>query len=369
MSVTEAEEVTGARLAPELRGHEGAVATLTSAMASGRMPHAWLFSGPKGIGKASLAYRLAYNILAGGMDDATEDLFGAGTPAGLELDRESAVIRRAIAGGHADFMVLERQWDEKAKRLRNEIVIDDVRRLQHFFAMTPAEGGWRVAIIDSADEMNQNAANALLKVLEEPPARAILILISHAPGKLLPTIISRCRRLTLRPLPDHDVEELLAKWDPGMSNERAKLLSALVDGSPGRAEQLMDGDALDFFEALMALVSDLPAVDIPRLHALADKLNRRGKEEASEIALEALLSWLQRAIREAASKDCNASESLTGIRLPAHLTDDPATLEQWIEVWENMQNLMARTRALNLDRKQMIVQMIQWMAECGAKAA
>lgn len=368
MPEQDSENVEGPRSAPDLLGHDASMASIVSAMKSGRMPHAWLFTGPKGIGKASLAYRMAYFILCGGMAASNDDLFGNATSTALKLDKDTAVIRRAISGGHADFMVLERQWDEKAKRRKSEIVIDDVRKLQHFFAMTPAEGGWRVALVDSADEMNLNAANALLKILEEPPSRSVLILVSHAPGGLLPTIISRCRRLSMRPLPDASVNNLLAAWNPELSEERRNLLTWLVDGSPGRAEQLLAGEAIDCFDDCLTLLETLPNLNMATLHRLADKLNRRGKEEASEIALDALLSCVQRAIRAAAAEDSHAGGP---IQLDVSATAAPGSqaLEQWIEVWENMRNLKARSQALNLDRKQMVIQMFQWIAECSTKAA
>ncbi len=195
---------------PDLIGHSRAEAALRQAVNGGRMAHAWLFSGPKGIGKATLAYRLArYVLCRGSAEEAVGEkmqcLFGADSadavaPAlGLETDPEHPVFRRIIAGSHADLMVVERELDEKTGRAKGQILVDAVREVKGFLSMTAGEGSWRVVIIDGADEMNRNAANALLKALEEPPERTLLVLVCHNAGRLLPTIRSRCRHLPLRP--------------------------------------------------------------------------------------------------------------------------------------------------------------------------
>src|SRR5271165_3045369 len=171
------------RANPLLLGHEAAEATLAAALHSGRLHHAWLLTGPAGIGKATLAFRFARRLLAGHGGE------------GLQLDSTHPVFRRVAVGAHADLLTVERAFDPKRKRQRTEIVVDDVRRIGGFLHLTPAEGGWRVVVVDGADELNRNAANALLKVLEEPPPRALLLLTAAAPGRLPATIRSRTRRL------------------------------------------------------------------------------------------------------------------------------------------------------------------------------
>ena len=180
---------------PDLIGHETAEQALIDSAASGRMPHAWLICGPEGIGKATLAYRFARYLLAG---PQPAGLFGAGET-GLYVAPDHPVFRRVAAKGHADLMTVELGADPKTGRMRGEIVVDDVRAVSEFMHMTPAEGGFRVVIVDIVDAMNRNAANALLKILEEPPPQALLLLVCHAPGRVLATIRSRCRKLVLRP--------------------------------------------------------------------------------------------------------------------------------------------------------------------------
>src|SRR5207249_3413997 len=154
-----------------------------------------------------------------------------GGSSGLAIPPESGTFRRVASGGHADLLTIERAYDPRRRRLRGEIVVGDTREIAAFLRLTPAEGGWRVVVVDGADEMNRNAANALLKILEEPPRRALLLLVAHSPGKLLPTIRSRCRRLPLAPLPAAIVFRLLARYRPDLPEAEAAALTALCAGS------------------------------------------------------------------------------------------------------------------------------------------
>ena len=211
-----------------LIGHEAAEQVLIDAAVSGRLAHAWLLTGPRGIGKATLAYRFARYLLAQG-----ERVEGAAAhPISLALDPSNPVFRRIAAGGHADLRTVERTVNVRTGRMREEIVVDDVRGAGAFLRLTPAEGGWRVVIIDSADELNQSAANAVLKVLEEPPERAVLILVSQSPARLLATIRSRCRRLVLRPLAETEVAGLLEGPCPELSAEERGALAPALRGQP-----------------------------------------------------------------------------------------------------------------------------------------
>src|SRR5262249_28594002 len=149
-------------------------------------------------------------VLAGGR---------GGEGGGIALTESHPVFRRVASGGHSDFRVLEREGNPKTEKLRTEIVIDQVRAPRGFLRLTPSESAWRIAIIDSADELNPNGANALLKLLEEPPARALLLLVAHAPGRLLPTIRSRCRRLALGPLGEGAMDRLLARYAPSLAGK------------------------------------------------------------------------------------------------------------------------------------------------------
>jgi len=269
-----------------LLGHAAAVRALHHAAASGRLHHAWLIGGPHGIGKATLAYRFARWLLAGG---TAED---------LSVAPDLPAAKRVAANTHADLLTIERRFDDKRKKMQSEIVIDTVHEVGKFLRLTPGEGGWRVVIVDGAEQMNRNAANALLKLLEEPPSQAILLLVSHAPGRLLPTIRSRCRSLNLAPLPDADVETLLGVYAPELGGaERAKL-ARLSQGSIGTAMTLAAEDGV----AIAGLVDEALAAAAPlppaRAQAIADLLAR--SEDGFTVFMDLLRSGLATATRQAA---------------------------------------------------------------------
>ncbi len=233
------------RANPDLLGHEAGERTLLAAAQGGRLAHAWLITGPAGIGKATLAFRFARYLLAGGRHPGQGSLLSAaGNEAdegtGLFVAPDHPAFRRVAGGGHADLLTIERSFDDRRDRLRREIVVDDVRAIGAFLAQTPAEGGWRIVVVDSADALNRNAANALLKGLEEPPDRALLLLVSDAPGGLLPTIRSRCRRLALQPLPTDIVNALLGRYQPQLDDAERAVLVDLAEGSIGRALALAE---------------------------------------------------------------------------------------------------------------------------------
>lgn len=356
MSGTEA-AVPVPRANPDLVGHEAAEQALREGFESGRLAHAWLIAGPPGIGKATLAFRFARFVLAGGGAEAG-GLFGDALPepaGNLRVDPENPVFRRVASGGHPDLLTVERSVDPKRNRLRSEIIVDDVRRIGHFFAHAPAEGGWRVVVIDAAEEMNRHAANAVLKVLEEPPTRALLLLVSHAPGRLLPTIRSRCRMLTLSHLEPGAVEALIGRYRPDVSGDDVARLASLADGSIGRAITLADHGGLALHGELMALLQEVPGTDVEALHKFADRFGRAGGENAFSVVEDLLRRWLQRLIRccaGAAPADGTIEDDEAA--LIARLAP-AAGLDRWLEVWEKTTGLLGRVDSANLDRKQVFL--------------
>ena len=224
-----------------LFGHAEAEQTLLDAYRSGRVPHAWLIGGPSGIGKATLAYRMARFVLAH-PDPAAPAVQKAKS---LAVAPDHPVARRIAGQAHSDLLTIHRVINEKTGKLFTETRVEDVRRSVPFFGSTAGEGGWRVAIVDPVEDLNRNGENALLKVLEEPPPRALLLLVSHAPGRVLPTIRSRCRTLLLRPL---ELEGCHARPPRRSAKKRQRPKSAppaAADGSVGRALMLLEGDALE----------------------------------------------------------------------------------------------------------------------------
>jgi len=344
---------------PELIGHEAAESTLLQAWSAGRLPHAMLLAGPRGVGKATLAFRLARFLLANGAPgEGRGGLFGnaAPLPASLALPPEHPVFRRVAAGGHADLLTVERTWNEKTKRMRGEIVVDDARAVPGFLRLTPAEGGWRIVVVDGPEEMNRNAANALLKILEEPPRRSLLILVSHNPGRLLPTIRSRCRKIALKALPEATVGELMTRWRPDLAACYDAALARLAAGSIGRAVDLADAGGLSLYRELLKLLGALPRLDIPALHGFADRLARPDADEAYRTAVELLLGWLPRMVTRAVRPEpFEEDEIVPGEAALMRRLAARRGLDRWVEVWEKVARLFAQADGLNLDKKQVVL--------------
>ena len=308
----------------EFWGQDQALARASRVIRSGRPPQAWLLAGPPGVGKATLAYRIARYLLRYG---AT-----ANGPGDLALPASDSVSRQIEAQAHPGLLVLRRRLNDRGK-LKTVLDVDEIRRLGGFIGMTAEAGGWRVAIVDAADEMNDNAANALLKILEEPPPRGLLILISHAPGRLLPTIRSRTQRLDLRPLDDATMTQALARMLPDASDAERAQLALLSEGSLGLALQLSSGEGLKLAADADALLSARGNPDYIALSALADRIAR----SADTLAHfgEFLGQAISRRIRERALQN---------------QADERATV-----LWEQIGALFQRATGLHLDPRQTVL--------------
>jgi DNA polymerase-3 subunit delta' len=268
-------------------GHSTAEAALLAAYRSGRMPHGILIAGPKGIGKATLAFRLARFVLSH-PDPAATDVQDA---ISLSVDPASPVARRVAAQAQPDLLVIERTLNERGV-LRNQIAVDDVRRTVAFFGSTAGEGGWRIAIIDAVDDLNRSGANALLKVLEEPPARGLLLLVAHSTARVPPTLRSRCRIVSLRPLVAEDVAAALAAIAGSQTDdEGVAAAAAAAGGSVNRALALLDEDALTLRQQALNLLARLPSVDPADLHALGNAMAGSDPQPLAAF-LDAVNGWL-----------------------------------------------------------------------------
>ena len=358
-----------------LAGQEEAERALFEAFMSGRMQHAWLLTGPKGIGKATLAYRMARFVLHYGTPDAAK----AAGARDLSVPESSTAFHQVAAGSHPNLLTVRRPWDDKAKKLKTVITVDEVRRIGHFFGLTATErGAWRVVVIDSADEMNTNAANALLKALEEPPANGLFLVLSHQPGRLLPTIRSRCRMLRMTPLDEGEIEGLMASTEmpdtgkkrksAGPNDEERRQIAQLAEGSAGRALSLAESGGLDLYKDVAALLTALPRLDVAAVHALADKAGRKGADSDYEVMIELIKLWLQRLIRAGAGLDAGRDivpgEGAAMARLAAG-----ASLDRWVEVWEKIVQSTARGEALNTDRKLVILNAFSMLEAAASERA
>jgi len=305
----------------DLKGAEAAEAAWLEALERGRMHHAWLLVGPEGVGKATFAYRAARRLL-GARPDPAHGLLGS--------DPDDRVSRQVSARSHPDLLVLERATDDG--KARRSIPVDEARALPEFFSKSPATSPWRVAIIDAADDLNPNSANAVLKTLEEPPARGVLFLVCHAPGRLLPTLRSRCRRLLFRPWADDEVEAFMVEHT-ALELAPAHRVAAMAKGAPGRAMTLAASGALELDHAAHELLRRLPQTDETGLLAIANSL--RGTDGAARFEL--LCQCLGEHIKVMVEE--TVGQAVAG------------PPEPWLDVWDSLASLPGEAEALNLDRQ------------------
>ena len=303
----------------DLTGHEGAEAAFEASRARGRLHHAWLLTGPEGVGKATFAYRAARRLL-GAPHDPAHGVLGASP--------DHPVSRQIIAHAHPDLIVIERIGEDG--KARKVIPVDEARQLSEFFSKSPATAPHRVAIVDAADDLNVNAANAILKTLEEPPAHGVLLMVSHAPGRLLPTIRSRCRRLAFEPLA-LEAAAAFVRAREDVSAEDALRLARMAGGAPGRAWALAGSGAIAMDDAARALIEGLPRLDEAMALSLADRF--RGGEGQAQFNL--LFDRLAERVHGFTTE--RAGQGIGG-------------LDRWAQAWETLQRLPREVEALNLDR-------------------
>lgn len=317
-----------------LASHAAAADAFLAAASSGRLHHAWLLTGPEGIGKATFAYGAARFLLA-----------GHGGSAGLAFDDTDPVFRRVAQLSHPDIFVLRRGLTKEGK-IRTETSVEDVRALLHLFQSTSGAEGWRVAIVDPADDMNRNAANALLKMLEEPPPRAIFLIVSHAPARLLPTIRSRCRRLAFAPLGHGDLASVVDELAPDVDTTLRAEALARAGGSARRALSLLVEGGIETIQAVEAVLGGLPKLDIRAANALAERLAKRGAEGEHALFLDTVSAWVQARVKAGVDR----GEPL-------------ARLAALGEKHQHGVSAQAIAEAYNLDRRRAVLDALQDLAE------
>jgi DNA polymerase-3 subunit delta' len=313
-------------------GHDTQAAQLTAAHRVGKLPHGLVFAGPRGIGKATLAFQLAHYLLSYPNPEAAPETF-------QPRDPSSSLYRQVASGAHPSVLHLTRPLNEKTKSFKTQLTVDEVRRVGRFLSLTAHDGGYRIVIVDSADDLNVNAANALLKNLEEPPARTVFILIAHSPGRLLPTIRSRCQIIRFQPLGDQDVLAALAAIEKQPKPAEASALLSRAAGSVRNAVLLTDYGGVEISEALDKLVGarNPPAAET---HKLADAIAGRDRAIQFGIFNERVLDLLAQAASEAAEKA------------------DSARADRISQAWQDSRIAILDTETYNLDRKQHVLGMI-----------
>lgn len=358
-SIEEPDRVDGAPHPREtlvIHGQDAAEADFLGAYTSGRLHSGWLLTGPQGIGKATLAYRIATFLLA---EEPPGDagLFGAPPPpTTLTIDPNQTDARLVRAGSHPRLCIVRRSADDKTGRLRSQITVDEVRRLGRFFHLSATDGGRRVVIVDAADEMNPNAANAILKLLEEPPARTTLLLIAHQPQRLLPTIRSRCRVLRMAPLGPDALTQALAIIGPGEAPGAA--LAVLTGGSVGAAVRMAAGDGLALYRDLVTLFEGLPNINRARALALSDACSGKGADGRFDLTLTLIDLFLARTARAGVAGEPGTQGAAHEARLLARLSPHDHAARRWASLQQELGARVRHGRAVNLDPAALILDML-----------
>ncbi len=350
---------------PYLFGQEDAEKALLGLYLAGRLPHALILSGPPGIGKATLAFRLARFLLSsGGRDQAAGvGLFGdAAPPTSLHVAPENPVFKRVASGGHADLLTVERVFDEKKGAYKNEIAVDDVRKVAPFLRMTASEGGWRVVIVDGAEDLNLNGQNALLKILEEPPEKAVLILTTSRPGLFLPTIRSRCRTVACRSLPEGVILKLLDEACGGLAAAEKKALARLSGGSIGHAIELYRQGGLELYKGLISVIG--AGQQWEAIHKMADQMGQPGADSAYKTTMNLLSGWLMRMAR-ATSRGVMPEIVMDEEKAIVQELSRRKSPQGWLEAWEKVTQLVRQTDDFSLDRKETVLEVFTICGSAG----
>lgn len=334
-------EMPHPRETDRLFGHAAAETALLEAYRSSRLPQAWIIGGREGIGKASLAWRFARFLLA---HPRASD---AAAASDLSVVADHPVARKVASLSHANVFLLRREWNDKARPGRHftEIRVDEVRRATQMFRQAAAEDGYRICILDAAEDLNRNAANALLKIVEEPPPRSVFLIVSHRPGAIVPTIRSRCRLLTLLPL---DADEVADAAGQALANRQVdrsaiRVAAQRSGGSVRDALQLLDGDASTLHDLVDRTLKNLPRVDWSSVHRIADVVTARDAEHEYDSLLGTVFDWLDAVVTAGAGQG-------------------PRRLAPFAQVWEKLSRAARETEALNLDKRPLVLQLFADLA-------
>ncbi|QYZ68849.1 DNA polymerase III subunit delta' [Neotabrizicola shimadae] len=350
-----------------LFGHAAARAEFLSAFNAGRLHHAWLITGPRGLGKATLAWTLARFLLATPEEDG--GVFAPPPPETLDIPDSHPVTARLRALSEPRHFLLRRGLNSSETALSADIRVDEVRKLTSFLSLTAADGGRRTVLIDAADEMNTGAANALLKLLEEPPARVTFFLISHQPFRLLPTIRSRCRELRLAPLPASDLSDALALAGAAVEPEARTALAELAGGSVGEAFRLTNLDGLDLYARLVALFATLPRLDRPRALAIAETAAGRGNEARFDLIVTLIDLFLARLARAGTTRETPPEAAPGEAALFARLAPDAQAARTWADLAQTLGLRARRGKAVNLDPAALLMDMVLKIDETAGSLA
>jgi DNA polymerase-3 subunit delta' len=327
-------------------GHREGEGAFLEGLQSGRLHHAWLIGGAQGIGKATLAYRAARAVL-------DPQKAGDKSLTTLSVPEDAQVARQVAALSHPNLAVLRRSPPTDKKAASTTIPVDAVRRALNMFGSTAANGGYRVCIVDSAEDLTISSANALLKVIEEPPPRSLFLIVSHAPQRVLPTIRSRCRRLLLRPLEDQEIKAAIASLGSPWSDIPGDVVDQALrygEGSVRQALELLGAEKVALIDQVTKLLDGLPRTDTKQVLALAEALARRDADDSYELTLETVQRWVSERLHDRAGLGASRLAPL-------------------VEVCEKIGRSAREIDVFNLDRRPFILTMFDDLADAVRRAA
>lgn len=344
-------------------GHESIEQQVLPLINESRMPHAMIFAGLEGIGKATFAFRLARFLLTQTMADPNQDSLFGGSEAEntsaetLDIPEDTPVFARIASGGHADLLAVERKTDEAKGKKAASLDVEQIRKVAPFLRLSASEGGWRIVIIDDADTMNRNAQNALLKILEEPPANTLIILIAHRAGALIPTIRSRARVINFEPLSDETLTKLLARQNHHLSAQEMQALNILAEGSIGKALHLLEEGGLDSMGKVLTIFENYPDWKGSEIHKLAEELGRVGQDQAF-FSFQSTMQWIARQLSTAKAR----GQALPAGPLAQNTFQNllkSSSLEHLIAIYDQLVAHFEQVNRANLERRHAVLKAFQ----------
>lgn len=346
------------RMATRCLGHDDVESAILKMINGNTLPQAMVFAGLQGIGKATFAYRLIKFLCTHKPEpaDAGPSLFGDPLPpaevTSLNTREDDPAIRLVLSGGHPDFLVLERKFDEEKGKARESVDVEQVRTVAPFLQKTPSMGGWRIVLIDDADTMTRNSQNALLKVLEEPPANTILILIAHRPGNLIPTIRSRTRYFSMTPPPQADFDSLIKRAMPTVTTTDLQAIHTITGGSIGAALRMMEGGGLKSIHQLTALLQNWPTISWADVHMMGEVLGGKGNDDAALAAFQDSLMWVCEHMAKARATGQPLAPFLNNPAYRNMLTS--FSLDGWAKLCEYLRQHFLTVKYGTLDKRQAV---------------
>ena len=354
------------KLAKKLIGHSTQKLYFLNSYISNRLPQCWLLAGDKGVGKATFAWLIAKFLLTTNQnpDDIKIELNGANIDSIL-APQDGGTLTRILSGSEQRIYVVRKGYNEKRKAFFKDISIDDIRNLQSYCSLSIADGGRRVIIIDTADDLNTNSCNALLKLLEEPPKNTLFLLISHQPNLLLPTLQSRCQKLLFSALSQYDLRAVVATTGQEIGPAQEVPLSILSNGSAGVACRLLNSNSLNLYRDILNLASSLPNLNTKKATQLSQNYFAKGKADDFENFIEMMQHFLSRLCKTGAmQKPLSPSVTNDEAKIMTYLCPSLRSANLWAEAAEIALAKLHKGYLLNIDVESLVIDTFIYLEKC-----